>query len=114
MKTVLRRALVWSGLALLLPLTAHTIWTHTLSSEFEERLDEIRSRGEPVKFEELAPPRPPDERNAAPLYEKAKAWLDEHDDLECPDALLQCRDEWSDEDRVAVRAWVDLHAPFIE
>ncbi len=104
MKTVLRRALVWSGLALLVPVSAYTIWTYTLSSELEERLEEIRARGEPVKFGELAPPKPPDDDNAAPLYEKARALFEEKRwEEEEPDALLTCRENWSDDDWVKVR-----------
>ena len=115
MNAVVRKALVWSGLALLVPLTAYAIWTYTLSRELEERLEEIRARGEPARFEELEPPRPPDDRNAAPLYQKAKEWLSEHEieHAEPLDTLLLSRNEWGDEHWAEVRAWVDSCEPYI-
>ena len=101
---MLKRVLIWTGVVLVAIAITHTVWTASLKNKFEARLEEIRARGEPVEFAELEPPKPPDERNAAPLYEKALAWHDEHWlNVEYPDALLRCHEEWSEEDWAAAR-----------
>lgn len=101
-------------MAFVLLFTAHAAWVVVVKRDFERRLDEIRARGEPVEFAALEPPRPPDERNAAPFYERALAWHYEQDWLDQPDALYECRENWSDEDRAEVRAWLEAQAPFVE
>ena len=42
-----------------------------LKKQYEGKLEELRKRGEPVTFKELAGPEVPEAENAAPVYEKA-------------------------------------------
>ena len=62
-------------LALLIgtPMLVWSIWCWSAQRKLDAVLDELRQRGEPLTFAEMAPPEIPDDQNAAILYEEAFA-----------------------------------------
>jgi len=79
---------------------------HSYRAEVEDRLSQIRARGEPVTFDDLTPEPIPPEENAASIYRQAFAAYVEPDE-EAEDALFyKDLEERTAEDREALRRWV--------
>ncbi len=114
-RRLLRRWWVrWLVLPVAALLTAHAGWTLALKWEFERRIEELRAAGEPVELKDLCRPKPPDEDNAAPLWEEAHAWYQAN--LHIPAVLLTARpeEEWDEGDREAVAEYLGGGDPYID
>jgi len=105
----MRRILILLALLLLCTAGGYLFWGRSRRAEFEARVASLKAAGEPVAWEDLAPPPAPEAQDAAPLLLGAQE-IHEHDEPWY--ALPPERNDWTPEDWDKVRAYLSRNVEY--
>lgn len=119
-KWMIRSAIVLSVLLAILAI-AWTIFSYVAADRLETELDKLRNAGVETDLAAMAPEEIPDELNAARIYKRAFALLEQPSqtenhllDYNREATLVELKEKWTTKDRRAVRALLDRNKGALE